>query len=946
MKLKVTKDLCEIKENEIWNVGDYNVHIVQVELSPEFNGLVNKVRYFVEDKSYDMLITDNVAQVPYEATVMEGTIKIGVYGYDADTDILVQSTSPVNKYITSGTYTGEADNTQPLTPTDKEQMETAIQKNTDDITDLQNNKQNVLISGENIKTINNESILGEGNIEIDLGPINYDDVQNKPTINNVELYGSMSLSDLGIQPEGNYATIDDLTEESRVILTEVATSYYNKTQTNNLLNNKQNTLISGQNIKTINNESILGEGNITIQGGGSSDYEDLENLPKINSVELSGNKSLNDLGIQPAGNYALESDMTEAQNDIEALQTENERLKATLPTTTGEGQDVTLDKTAEMEFVKPPLPRGNSEQESTTGKNLLKPEGAPTTIRGVSWSYREDGAVVGERVSSNENVSDFTLTASSTFQPGSYIYSCFDSESTPGASKYQSNISINGASYWGTGNYSFVLNEVSTIRVVLRVYPNFTGTAIFKPMIRLSSIQESNYEPYTGGIPSPNPDYPQEIYSVGDNVNLFDKTTITENARFKPDGTIYRDTNYFATDYIPVKVNTRYTANSNFLNSYNRICYYNDNKVFISANDGNDINYFITPTGTKFVRFSKANNQLNTLKLVEGKNTGEYSAYGMGCFTVKIVNKNLFNPNTVLIKKYVTKSSGGIATSPNWSASDFIQVKPDTQYIYSGVTNRLSDVAGTAFYDETKTFISSVSSTTQTFTTPSNAKYVRISVQTETPNEIQLEQGSTATEHVAHQEQTFTFPLGNEKLMLGDYLADDGIHHLKKQIVLNGSENWEVHESIASWFYWDGITDGFVDNAISGYALSDYFTQKPYSTVTSLNNGEFAYGQVSGTTIKRLVLKDTDYTTVADFKTWLSTNNVTIEYELVNEEITPYTAEQQQVYNLIKKALSYEEQTNISGSSGEINPIFDVEAYQSTKLILENLDSRLTLVEG
>ena len=58
--------------------------------------------------------------------------------------------------------------------------------------------------------------------------------------------------------------------------------------------------------------------------------------------------------------YALESDMTEAQNDIEALQTENERLKATLPTTTGEGQDITLDKTAEMEFVKPPLPRGKS----------------------------------------------------------------------------------------------------------------------------------------------------------------------------------------------------------------------------------------------------------------------------------------------------------------------------------------------------------------------------------------------------------------------------------------------------------------------------------------------------------------------------------------------------------------------------------------------------------
>lgn len=36
------------------------------------------------------------------------------------------------------------------------------------------------------------------------------------------------------------------------------------------LQDKQDTLVSGTNIKTINNQSILGEGNITIQGGGSN----------------------------------------------------------------------------------------------------------------------------------------------------------------------------------------------------------------------------------------------------------------------------------------------------------------------------------------------------------------------------------------------------------------------------------------------------------------------------------------------------------------------------------------------------------------------------------------------------------------------------------------------------------------------------------------------------
>ena len=44
----------------------------------------------------------------------------------------------------------------------------------------------------------------------------------------------------------------------------------------------------------------------------SGNYNDLTNKPQINSVTLSGNKSLNDLGIQPAGNY-----ITKAVNDLE-----------------------------------------------------------------------------------------------------------------------------------------------------------------------------------------------------------------------------------------------------------------------------------------------------------------------------------------------------------------------------------------------------------------------------------------------------------------------------------------------------------------------------------------------------------------------------------------------------------------------------------------------------
>lgn len=53
-------------------------------------------------------------------------------------------------------------------------------------------------------------------------------------------------------------------------------------------------------------------------GGGTTDYVDLSNKPKINNVELNGNKTLSELGIQPKGNYLTSVPSvykTKAEND-------------------------------------------------------------------------------------------------------------------------------------------------------------------------------------------------------------------------------------------------------------------------------------------------------------------------------------------------------------------------------------------------------------------------------------------------------------------------------------------------------------------------------------------------------------------------------------------------------------------------------------------------------
>lgn len=108
--------------------------------------------------------------------------------------------------------------------------------------------------------------------------------------------------------------------------------------------------------------------------------------------------------------------------------------------------------------------------------------------------------------------------------------------------------------------------------------------------------------------------------------------------------------------------------------------------------------------------------------------------------------KNWFN-GIFTPKKYISKTNGNIGNSDDWSATDYIVVAPNTNYILSGITNGYSTVAGTCFYDSGKHLISSIASNVYSFTTPANARYIRMSLNSETPSNIQLEKGSAATNY-------------------------------------------------------------------------------------------------------------------------------------------------------------------------------------------------------
>lgn len=119
----------------------------------------------------------------------------------------------------------------------------------DNLETLLSNKQDTLVSGTNVKTINNQSILGSGNLTIaeSSGVTSYTQLTDTP-----DLTQFLTTSDLN-----NFITQSDLSSALSV---------------------KQNTLISGTNIKTINNQSLLITGesdstDITITGGSNTQVQ-------------------------------------------------------------------------------------------------------------------------------------------------------------------------------------------------------------------------------------------------------------------------------------------------------------------------------------------------------------------------------------------------------------------------------------------------------------------------------------------------------------------------------------------------------------------------------------------------------------------------------------------------------------------------------------------------
>lgn len=271
--------------------------------------------------------------------------------------------------------------------------------------------------------------------------------------------------------------------------------------------------------------------------------------------------------------------------------------------------------------AKAPIPGlkvfGKTEQKTTAGKNLLQITETTSTNVGVTFTVNNDGSITASGTAGS-TADALKYIGSVTLAPGTYICSGALSDNIKLRVGKQTGNTVADSSLIGHATNTalqFTLAETATIVVSTRVTAGTAvSNAVFWPMIRLASITDSTYEPYTGGKPSPNPEYPQELKSVGDvTVTICGKNLFATAmpVAVGMDGVETNLANARSTPYIPVKPGTKMafskSAALTVSNSNGMLHCFDENKKIIQSISVLSYNALsgvrVIPEGVAYVRF-------------------------------------------------------------------------------------------------------------------------------------------------------------------------------------------------------------------------------------------------------------------------------------------------------------------------------------------------------
>lgn len=304
-----------------------------------------------------------------------------------------------------------------------------------------------------------------------------------------------------------------------------------------------------------------------------------------------------------------------------------------------------------------------------------------------------------------------------------------------------------------------------------------------------------------------------------------------------------------------------------------------------------------------------------------------------GNIEFKVEGKNLVKQMNW--KQLPSISTGATVTTVNGYGTDYIAVDNTKQYIFSYLGTAGSKYI--TYYDRDKNFLGyDTNLQINNFTKWNKTGYVRLRVDCsqDSVTDFQLEIGLEATDYEPYKSQVETFPLAEgQKLMEGSYLADDGIHHKRKQTTVT------IQNIVA-------LSNGNVGGIFQ-------FTGKKYS-----NNNVLCCDKAKHDPNRRFVT-DTVYENqvnvvfVGDSTDTLETlkakyDGAILEYDLAEEEVVPYTAEQQTAWNNIKNLTLFEGLNHISSNANMVLKYYPLEPVGLKfvlKIDIENKQETTELID-
>lgn len=665
------------------------------------------------------------------------------------------------------------------------------------------------------------------------------------------------------------------------------------------------------------------------------------------TVEITDGKDGED-GYTPVKgvDYYTEEEVEEIVNEI-TEKAEKDVAQANLvynalPKVTGSGEEITLNNTAETP-LKLTL-KGNTYQETTTGKNLLSTNSF-TLVKGTNRTLQINFATpipAGTYTLSCKftNRSGFTST-------GGLQWALYDSSTSPATNRGQFTTITSNTTSPLTSTIT-ITGQATHIYIYLLSTLDDSATITIDELMLESGNQATTYEPYTNGA-SPNPDYPQEVQVVtGDNTikvqnaNLLNRETCAENKLLTWAGGITsNETGSLASDFIKIEIGKTYQFTYKV-----QLLFYDKDKTYLGAmQDASGslaksapVNY--NPTSATIPN----NNQICYMRL--GYRTGNNS--GVDLLNVNIMvnegntllnyiphqeqnyeinlGKNLFDESLILnatgwtldSNNYYTGYATDLRTYFN-NNKDIIKFEANTQYTislnaYNGTATspRLRITYTDTTYSETSNFSSTATDISLTSTANKTIDYITMNYGTNGTifiKNMQIEAGTEASSYSPYFTPIELCKIGTYQ----DYLYKSGENWYKHteigKVVLDGSENWS-YRSDYNAFYLNDTTSKGTTAPISNYfkGITSGITTNDNSILFNTSALYLIYHALNGV--------------VSDFETWLSTHNVTIYYQLATpteEQIT--NAELIEQLNDLYYATSYQNQTNINSSGNRSIPM-------------------------